>query len=314
MKKSLLVLTVFVLLVSKIYTQQLNLDTVIERSARAVEEVLPQGTKVAVLNFVSTSETFSDHVIEELTGKLVMGRKITIVDRRNLALLNQEMKLQLSGDVSDESAQAIGRMLGAQSIISGTLTNMGTFYCFRVRVINVETAAIQTQVSFDLRNDEQVAFLMGINPTNSLSTSTQTATSAGQSALLQHGQLIDGIYKFHPRIRVNQAGVDKNLYLDRIVVRGQYFTMFFTGAPTGRGGDGDYGNFWNNHNTIMLQDLDRLGQPHNPISQGTDRDPTNPDRTDGFYLMFQGVTGTRFNLTGTRVHPPWVFDEIIIRE
>jgi len=160
-KKFLVILTVFALLVGKIYAQQLNLDTVIERSARAVEEVLPQGAKVAVLNFVSTSETFSDHVIEELTGKLVNGRKVTIVDRRNLALISQEMNLQLSGDVSDESAQAIGRMLGAQSIVSGTLTNMGTFYRFRVRVINVETAAIQSQASYDLRNDEQVAFLLG---------------------------------------------------------------------------------------------------------------------------------------------------------
>jgi len=166
MKRILVILTVYTLLVGKIFAQQLNLDTVIERSARAVEEVLPQGAKVAVLNFVSTSETFSDHVIEELTGKLVNGRKVTIVDRRNLALISQEMNLQLSGEVSDESAQALGRLLGAQSIVSGTLTNMGTFYRFRVRVINVETAAIQTQASYDLRNDEQVAFLLSGNSTN----------------------------------------------------------------------------------------------------------------------------------------------------
>ena len=178
MKKSLVILTVFALLVGKIYAQQLNLDTVIERSARAVEEVLPQGAKVAVLNFVSTSETFSDHIIEELTGKLVNGRKITIVDRRNLALISQEMNLQLSGDVSDESAQAIGKMLGAQSIVSGTLTNMGTFYRFRVRVINVESAAIQTQSSFDLRNDEQVAFLLKGNSSNNIVVNPSSGTTA----------------------------------------------------------------------------------------------------------------------------------------
>jgi hypothetical protein len=123
-------------------------------------------------------------------------------------------------------------------------------------------------------------------------------------------QLSPGTYKFYPRVRVNQAGVYKNLYLDRIVVRGQYFTMFFTGAAVGRGGDGEYGNFWHNHGTIVLQDLDRPGQPRNPINQGEDDDPTNADRTDGFYLMFQGVTGTRFSLATTRVHPNWIFDEI----
>jgi TolB-like protein len=152
--------------------QQLSLDTVIERSAQSVEEALRQGTKAAVLNFASTSEAFSDYVIEELTGKLVLGKKVTIVDRRNMALITQELNLQLSGDVSDESAQAIGKMLGAQSIVSGSLTNMGNFYRFRVKVISVETAAIQTQISLDMKNDAQVAFLFGGSLQNSASTTS----------------------------------------------------------------------------------------------------------------------------------------------
>ena len=164
MKKNLFLLVFLCLVIGGIFAQQLDLDAVIKQSARAVENVLRQGTKVAVLNFVSPSETFSDYVIEELTGELVTGHKITIVDRRNLALITNEMNLQLSGDVSDESAQAIGRMLGAQSIISGPLTNMGTFHRFRIRVINVETAAIQTQVSLDLQNNAQVSFLLGGTP------------------------------------------------------------------------------------------------------------------------------------------------------
>jgi len=81
-----------------------------------------------------------------------------------VVLLTVTMNLQLSGDVSDESAQAIGRMLGAQSIVSGTLTNMGNFHRFRIRVINVETAAIQTQISLDLQNNSQVSFLLGSSP------------------------------------------------------------------------------------------------------------------------------------------------------
>ena len=148
------------LAVGAIHAQELNLKETIIRAARDVEAVLPQGTKVAVLNFTSPSDAFSNYVIEELTGELVTGRKVTIVDRQSLALIREEMNLQLSGDVSDESAQAIGKMLGAQSIISGSLTDMRTHHRFRIRVISVETAAIQTQVSLDLRNDAQVAYLL----------------------------------------------------------------------------------------------------------------------------------------------------------
>jgi TolB-like protein len=166
MKKFLLVSVLFAVLAVALPAQEMSLGEVIVRSARNVEEALPQGTMVAVLNFASTSETFSDYVIEELTGELVTGRKVAIVDRRSLSLIREEMNLQLSGEVSDESAQAIGRLLGAQSIVSGNLTNMGTYYRFRVRVISVQTALIQTQVSLDLRNDSRVAFLLGGSQTN----------------------------------------------------------------------------------------------------------------------------------------------------
>ena len=141
-------------------SQQMGLDEVIQNAARQVEEALPKGIMIAVLNFASTSETFSDYVIEELTGELVGGHKVTVVDRRRLALIREEMNLQLSGNISDESAQAIGRQLGARSIVSGSLTNLGTYYRFRVSVINVETAAIEYQVSLNLKNDPQVAFLL----------------------------------------------------------------------------------------------------------------------------------------------------------
>ena len=182
MKNAVKVCAFFLLLVTGgLHAQQLSLDEAIKRAARGIEEILPQRAKVAVLNFVSPAEAFSDYVVEELTGELVTGRKITIVDRRNLALISQEMHLQLSGDVSDESAQAIGRMLGAQSIVSGTLTNMGSFHRFRIRVINVETAAIQTQVSLDLQNNAQVAFLLGGTPT--AASSVPAPAVSGQAAV-----------------------------------------------------------------------------------------------------------------------------------
>jgi TolB-like protein len=162
MKKTLFIgVITFLLAVAVIPAQEMNLKDAIICSARGVEEDLQEGTMVAVLNFASPSEAFTNYVIEEITGELVIGRKLAIVDRQNLALISKEMNLQLSGDVSDESAQAIGKLLGAQAIISGSLSNMGTYYRFRIRVISVETARILTQIALDLQNDAQAAFLLG---------------------------------------------------------------------------------------------------------------------------------------------------------
>jgi TolB-like protein len=157
----------------------LTLDDAIKQSATEIEGRLTQGIKIVVLNFNSPSERLSGYVIDELTGAIVNSGKITVVDRQNLALIQQEMNFQLSGEVSDESAQEIGRKLGAQSIISGSIEDLGQYYRLRFRVIEVVSAAIQLQPSKNVRKDSQVSALLG-GATMSASTA-QSAARAGSS-------------------------------------------------------------------------------------------------------------------------------------
>jgi len=161
MKKFLLILILFALAIGAVFSQEVNLKEAITRSARGVEGELPQRAKVIVLNFESPAKAFSDYVIDELSGELIEGKKITVVDRKNIATIMDEMKFQYSGYVSDESMVSIGKMLGAQAIISGSLTDIGANYRFRIKIINVETAAVQKQISLDLKKDSQVAYLLG---------------------------------------------------------------------------------------------------------------------------------------------------------
>ena len=81
MKKLSLIFVLLGLAAGILCAKELPLKDIIEQSARNVEEALNEGTTVAVVNFTSPSEVFSDHVIEELTGELVNGKKVVIVDR-----------------------------------------------------------------------------------------------------------------------------------------------------------------------------------------------------------------------------------------
>jgi TolB-like protein len=155
---------VFVLLaVGFAYGQTtVGLDDGIQNGARAVESRLVEGDKVVVLNFNSPKDTFSNYVLEELTSALVNGGKVIVVDRKNLDLIQQEMNFQLSGEVSDDSAQEIGRKLGAQSIISGSLEDMGDFYRVRFKTIEVVSAAIQVSSSLNVEKDALTARLLGV--------------------------------------------------------------------------------------------------------------------------------------------------------
>jgi len=71
-----------------------------------------------------------------------------------------EQNFQLSGYVSDESAVSIGHMLGAQSIIIGSGENMADYYRVQFRMLSVETAAIQSSISQNIRYDAAMRRLL----------------------------------------------------------------------------------------------------------------------------------------------------------
>jgi hypothetical protein len=96
------------------------------------------------------------------------------------------MNFQMSGDVSDESAQQIGMLLGAQSIVSGSLVNMGESYRFRTKAINVISAAIQTSSSISVSDDPQLKYLLSQGRKSPTPQAAQqpAATTAGGTQML----------------------------------------------------------------------------------------------------------------------------------
>ena len=181
MKTKVSILFCFALLLTAkgaLYAQNtVSLDDAIKTAASEIESGLAQGVKVVVLNFGSASQRFSNYVLDEMMTALVRNRKITVVDRANLELIQQEINFQMSGEVSDSSAQAIGQKLGAQSIVSGNIEDMGTFYRMRFRTIEVESAAIQVLSSLNVQKDAQVAILMGGSGSGSGGTSNSSPSA-----------------------------------------------------------------------------------------------------------------------------------------
>jgi formylglycine-generating enzyme required for sulfatase activity len=154
----------------------LPLDQAIGEAAQNIEDNVAAGQIIAVLNFTSPTEQFSEYVLEELSDKLVNGRKLVVVDRKQLDLIRQEENFQLSGEVSDESMQSIGKKLGAQLIVSGSINAIGNTYRFRIRTLVVETAAIPTSYTTDVNPAEaRIASLFGgAKPAAAQAAPTQT--------------------------------------------------------------------------------------------------------------------------------------------
>ncbi|MDR1625460.1 MAG: hypothetical protein LBT33_02880 [Spirochaetia bacterium] len=156
--------------------ETVSLDNAIQEAARNVENNLEAGTKIAVLYFSSESEAFSEYIIDELTMLLINGKKLVVLDRKYLDQIRNEMDLQLSGDVSDESAQSIGKFLGAQSIVTGSAQKVGNFYRLRFNTIKIETAVREAASSFYLSKNDRQAYDLLAERNNKNSQNTTRAT------------------------------------------------------------------------------------------------------------------------------------------
>jgi TolB-like protein len=140
-----------------------SLDEAIRDSVNRIETKLERGAVVAVVHFQAQSEMLSDYVIQELITRLADNGLVRVVDRENLGLIAAEMNFQLSGDVSDESMQSLGKKLGAQSIITGAGESMGGYYRIRFRVLRVETAEVQDQSTYRVAQDRQLVRLLDLS-------------------------------------------------------------------------------------------------------------------------------------------------------
>ncbi|GHV60676.1 hypothetical protein AGMMS49587_02800 [Spirochaetia bacterium] len=143
--------------------KEVNLDEAIKGSASYLIECLAPGTKIAVLNF-SADPAISNYVIKELTALLVNDGDFIVVDRSELELLQWEMDFQLSGEVSDQSAQSIGKKIGAQTVISGSLEPLGNRWHMVIKALEVETTTIQAQKNYTVKRDAKLSSLLPKTP------------------------------------------------------------------------------------------------------------------------------------------------------
>jgi hypothetical protein len=124
-----------------------ELDRAIREISDYLNKRIPKGTKVVFLNVKSDYPDLSVYILDGLMENAVNDEVFAVVDRQQLDAIRSELNFQMSGEVSDASAQQIGQMVGAQTIVSGTVTTIGSIYRIQTRAIAVQTAAVQGQFS-----------------------------------------------------------------------------------------------------------------------------------------------------------------------
>ena len=148
MKRTVVFMTM-ALLATVMYAQ--TLDGAIEAAANELSRRLPRGTTVVMVDVQSDSEDLSDYVIDEMNFKLSRIGSLKPVERRQLDAVRQELGLNISGEVDDESSLSIGRLLGSQYLIMGSVQNVARReYRVRFRTVSAETASIGWAFSMNI--------------------------------------------------------------------------------------------------------------------------------------------------------------------
>ncbi|MCL2244424.1 MAG: CsgG/HfaB family protein [Treponema sp.] len=84
----------------------------------------------------------NEAVTRELSSLLVSQRHLAIVERdeKVLKAIESEQNYQMTGNVSDATATSIGKQLGAQLIIIGSIESNGELFNINIRVVDIEKA------------------------------------------------------------------------------------------------------------------------------------------------------------------------------
>jgi len=101
-----------------------------------IQKVLPKDARVWIYNNAAKN-SITTAVVDNITADFIR-KKINIVDRQNVKLIEAEQKLQMSGYVSDNDFLSIGNAAGANTIVVIDITGTGAARRLQVRVLNVE--------------------------------------------------------------------------------------------------------------------------------------------------------------------------------
>jgi curli biogenesis system outer membrane secretion channel CsgG len=126
---------------------QSTLESALSAAADVIIARLKPQTTVAVVSIASRDTEAADFVVDELAYIIVSSGNFKVVDRKSLEAIRSEQNFQSSGEVDDDSAVSIGKLLGANIVITGSISGVGSTRRLRLKALDVMTAEIAAMAS-----------------------------------------------------------------------------------------------------------------------------------------------------------------------
>jgi len=185
-----------------------------------------QQTFLAIHDFEGkgVSEIEASALTDRLRTEISNMGQVSIVERAEMEEILKEQGYQQTGCFTSECMVEVGKLIGAEKIVSGSISKVGNTFSVSARLINIETGEVENSITYDLsgvidellisgmRNVSQLLFTTNKEDYIELNT-TYDYYENGQ--VKSEGQLIGDIKVgrwtyYHNNGRIQQIGSYRN--------------------------------------------------------------------------------------------------------
>jgi hypothetical protein len=100
------------------------------------------------------------YIASRITTRLAQSRKFFVVERQRLTQVLTELKFSMSDLVDPAKAKQLGRMVGVEAIVVGTLSDLGDYVDIDARMIDIETSRTFFGTTVTLKKDQTITQMM----------------------------------------------------------------------------------------------------------------------------------------------------------
>ncbi|MBU4352892.1 MAG: hypothetical protein KJ939_07490 [Nanoarchaeota archaeon] len=123
-----------------------------------VYQEMKKVTRIAITEFTYGNE-FNDFTrnVQDILYTNLIQKGMTVVEREKMEQVLNELGKSFSGMIDSSTAAEIGKMLGVEAIVVGTVADMGNSVDLRTRLVDVEKGAAITAAQIDVVKDPTIA-------------------------------------------------------------------------------------------------------------------------------------------------------------
>jgi len=125
--------------------------------------------KIAIVEFSDLNGNitqFGKYISEELITRLFKTDKFNVIERQLLNKIITEQKLSLTGIIDPKSAKELGKILGVDAIVSGTIFDLGKYIKINARMIATDSGELFSVASIKIYKNQEVNNLLSEHISN----------------------------------------------------------------------------------------------------------------------------------------------------